>query len=404
VGVLLSCSAKEVAYEHESLDQGHGVFFYHVLKGLEGEARDADDPVVTWDGLRSYVKKGVPRKVAELYGGDPGHQQHPNEMGNLSGSPPVLVKLRGGSGTARVREGDYAYDWKGQTRRSRLLKLDLGGGEELELVRIPKGTFQMGSPVSDKDAIGAEKPQHEAELTQDFYLGKTEVTVGQFKRFVTVSGYRTEAEEGGGAYGWDEEKGEDRKDKAFNWRNPGFEQNDRHPVVCVSYRDAERFCAWVEEQTGVKVGLPTEAQFEYACRGGTSTRFFTGDDPESLKGYANIADAAAKRKFAHWTRTAAFDDGAVFTAPVASYKPNPFGLYDITGNAYEWCADWYSEKTYTANKRTDPTGPAEGSFRVVRGGCWSAGAVYGRAAPRGWNEPDDRRFDMGFRVCRVPVR
>jgi hypothetical protein len=93
VGVLLSCSAKEVAYEHESLDGGHGVFFYHVLKGLEGAARDADDPVVTWDGLRTYVKKRVPRKVAELYGGDPGHQQHPNEMGNLSGVPPVLVNL-----------------------------------------------------------------------------------------------------------------------------------------------------------------------------------------------------------------------------------------------------------------------------------------------------------------------
>jgi carboxymethylenebutenolidase len=103
VGVLLSCSAKEVAYEHESLGGGHGVFFYHVLKGLEGAARDPEEPVVTWDSLRMYVRKRVPRTVAELYG-DAGHQQHPNEMGNLSGTPPVLVKLQGDGGDGKVHE------------------------------------------------------------------------------------------------------------------------------------------------------------------------------------------------------------------------------------------------------------------------------------------------------------
>jgi formylglycine-generating enzyme required for sulfatase activity len=405
VGVLLSCSAKEVAYEHESLDQGHGVFFYHVLKGLEGAARDGDEPVVTWDSLRSYVKKSVPRKVAELYGGDPGHQQHPNEMGNLSGIPPVLVKLQGGSGDSKVREVDYTYPWKGQTRYRRLLILDLGGGEKLELVRIPKGSFQMGSPDSDKDASGAERPQHEVELTQDFYLGKTEVTVGQFRRFVTTSGYRTEAETGDGAHGWDEEKGEWPKHKSFTWRYPGFKQDENHPVVCVSYWDAEQFCAWVEKQTGVKVGLPTEAQWEYACRGGTTTRYFTGNDPESLKGYANVADAALKRRYPHlsWTMVA-FNDGEVFTAPVRSYNPNPFGLYDMIGNAYEWCADWYSGKAYTANKRSDPAGPSGGSSRVCRGGSWHSETPYCRASYRVGGEPAYRDAFLGLRVCRAPVR
>jgi formylglycine-generating enzyme required for sulfatase activity len=351
-----------------------------------------------------------------LYGGDPGHQQHPNEMGNLSGLPPVLVKLQGGSADAKVREEDYDYDWKGQTRHSRLLILDLGGDQKLELVRIRKGTFRMGSTKSDCDALikqydlkaGAldgEQPQHDVELTQDFYLGKTEVTVGQFKRFITASSYRTEAEEGDGASGWDVNNGEYRKEKAFSWRNPGFAQDDRHPVVCVSYRDAERFCAWVEKQTGVKVGLPTEAQFEYACRGDTTTRCFTGDDPESLERYANLADAALKKKYPNWPwATVTFDDGAVFTAPVHSYKPNPFGLHDMTGNAWEWCADWYSDKMYTANKRTDPTGPSDGSVRVMRGGGWNDSAINGRAAARAGYWAADRGNGLGFRVCRVPVR
>jgi len=308
-----------------------------------------------------------------------------------------------------VAESDYEYEWKGERRKTRQVVIDLGGGEKLEMVRISKGSFKMGTTAEDakkladffkiKESVFAEElPRHDVTITRDFYLGKTHVTVGQFRRFVAASLYKTEAEEGEGAYGADEQ-GNWAMHKELNWKNPGFPQTDRHPVVCVSWNDAKKFLDWLQTEYGVAATFPTEAQFEYANRAGTRTRYFTGDDVESLEGYANIGDASLKRKNPKWkSLTAQFDDGCAFTSPVASYKPNPFGLYDMTGNAWNWCRDWYDAKFYLNSRENDPEQDSEQKYRILRGGSWRNDPRYCRAADRGWTGPGIRNGGSGFRV------
>ncbi len=160
----------------------------------------------------------------------------------------------------------------------------------IQLKLIPAGQFLMGSAPGDKDASDDEKPWHWVRITQPFYLGVTEVTRGQFRRFVDDAGYQTEAEKDGkGAYGWNEETKKFEQNPRFNWQSPGFEQTDDHPVVNVSWNDAQAFIAWLNRKDGQgKVyRLPTEAEWEYACRAGTKTRYFCGDDPEGLAAIGN---------------------------------------------------------------------------------------------------------------------
>ena len=307
-------------------------------------------------------------------------------------------------------ETDHKYVWKDQPRKSKRIAIDIGGEETLELVRIPKGSFQMGTTDADVKVLAKlfkrpestfyrELPKHRVTITRDFYLGKTHVTVGQFRRFVAATGYKTEAELGEGAWGADE-RGNWSLHKDYNWMNPGFPQTDRHPVVCVSWNDGKKFMDWLRTEYGVAAAFPTEAEFEYANRGGTTTFYFTGDRIESLNGYANFGDASLKRKNPKWNwPTTQFDDGYAFTSPVASYKPNPFGLYDMTGNAFEWCRDWYDAKFYLNSPEIDPEQDNERKDRVLRGGSWRSYAVEGRAADRYWNGPSVADDNRGFRVC-----
>jgi formylglycine-generating enzyme required for sulfatase activity len=140
---------------------------------------------------------------------------------------------------------------------------------EMEFARIPKGKFTMGSPKGEKDRIDGED-EHEVEITKDYWLGKTEVTRGQFHAFVTATGYKTEAEKGGFAYGWDADKSTWVQNNRYNWKTVGFKQTDDHPVVCVSWNDAKAFCDWLAKKSGRATRLPTEAEWERACRGGTT--------------------------------------------------------------------------------------------------------------------------------------
>jgi formylglycine-generating enzyme required for sulfatase activity len=181
----------------------------------------------------------------------------------------------------------------------------------------------------------------------------------------------------------------------------GFEQSDEHPVVCVSWNDAVAFCGWLSRKEGKGYRLPTEAEWEYACRAGTTTRYHSGDDPETLAQVGNVADATAKAKFADWTGAIADSDGYVFTAPVGRFRPNAFGLYDMHGNAWEWCADRYGEKYYAASPSDDPTGPDSGTGRVLRGGSWVVRPNFARSAVRNWSWPDDRINNFGFRLART---
>ena len=159
--------------------------------------------------------------------------------------------------------------------------IDLGGGVKLEMVLIPAGSFVMG----DNMGLDDEKPVHKVTITKPFYLGQYEVTVEQFRRFVEATGYATDAEKGTGfqgAFGWNRDTMEFKMNEEYSWRSTGFAQLDTHPVVNVSWNDAMEFCKWLSRKEGKTYRLPTEAEWEYACRAGTTTPYSHGDDPEGV--------------------------------------------------------------------------------------------------------------------------
>jgi formylglycine-generating enzyme required for sulfatase activity len=269
----------------------------------------------------------------------------------------------------------------------------------MKLVMIPAGEFLMGSPSADAHSDQDERPQHRVRISKPLYMGVHEVTVGQFARFVEATGHETDAEKGVGGAVIDFNTGKVVVDRKYHWRNPGFEQGDDHPVVQVSWNDAMAFCKWLSESEGETYRLPTEAEWEYACRAGTSSRFSSGDDEASLRRFANIADGALNNHQAiRWA--SAWDDGHAFTASVGRFLPNAFGLYDMHGNVWEWCSDWYDAGYYKSSPEVDPTGPGAGTVRVLRGGAWYYRARDNRSAFRYRARPDLRDFMNGFRVVK----
>jgi len=290
----------------------------------------------------------------------------------------------------------------------------------MKLTLVPSGEFMMGSGESVEETVAFftknygmvyltadlfkdEHPQHRVRITKPFYLGTYHVTRGQFRQFVKDSAYKTDAEKGEepGAYGWNSKKEQFDFSKDYSWRNAGFEQTDEHPVVNVSWNDAVAFCKWLSRKEGKSYRLPTEAEWEYACRAGTTTRYHSGDDPETLAEVANVADATAKAKFPAWKWTIKVSDGYVFTAPVGQFKPNAFGLYDMHGNARQWCADWYGGDYYGKSPVDAPTGPDTGDCRVLRGGSWDLRPINTRSSQRGGDPPGYRYGLNGFRVART---
>lgn len=276
--------------------------------------------------------------------------------------------------------------------------IDLGGGVKLTVVVVPPGSFQMGSPTDDNEADADEKPAHRVTITQPMRVGKYEITIGQFKRFVAEKSYTTEPEEskqGGWGYNATEKQWEGWKPQ-YTWRNPGFAVTDSHPVANVTWNDAQRFCQWLEARTAKKVRLLRDAEWEYSCRAGTTTRRYNGDEPEKLAQIANVADASASARF-NWNYAIKADDRFAFTAPVGEFKPNAFGLYDMIGNVWEWCED--GKRTYDAVAKEDPVIAA--AARVLRGGSFHYYPRYCRAAFRGVGTPIDRSGRLGFRVVIV---
>lgn len=259
------------------------------------------------------------------------------------------------------------------TAKTSVPTLEMENPVRIEFVLISGGTFDMGDLFAEGNPD--ERPVHTV-VVSDFLLGKTEVTVGQFRRFVEATGYVTDAEKEGWSLVWTGESWETRS--GADWKNPGFAQDDTHPVVCISWSDAVAFCQWA----GCR--LPTEAEWEYAAREGGKKLRWSGTNQET--------DA---NEYAWHSGNS---EGT--THPVATKKPNALGLYDMTGNAWEWCSDWYGEGYYAISPPHNPEGPGTGVKKVLRGGSFSNHPQYCRNTYRNCNYLRARNNYFGFRVAR----
>ena len=249
-----------------------------------------------------------------------------------------------------------------------------------------------------ENLVQPETPDHAVEISKPFLIGKYDVTIGQFKQFVSETGYKTVAETQGWGWGYDNSKKHWIKKNGLSWRNPGFQVYDDYPVTMVCHADAEAFCNWLSSRDGRRYSIPTEAQWEYSARGGKNDeRFPWGNDyPDGKK--LNLADRSC---VAPWADRS-IDDEYSFTSPVGAYEPNGFRLYDMVGNVWQLCSDYFDSKEYKKKAGTvsvDPPGPRTGKTRVVRGGSWAFDACEARNAFRFGVDPKAlRRYDW-FSGC-----
>jgi formylglycine-generating enzyme required for sulfatase activity len=268
---------------------------------------------------------------------------------------------------------------------------------KMKFVFIPAGEFVMGSSPEEIARLTAEMTaakvdpwyaqsprsegaQRRVTISRGFYVGVHEVTVGNFRAFVEGSGHRTTAEASGrGGYGLVE--GQWRQSPRFTWKEVGYERGEDHPVMNVSWGDAVTFCEWLSKLEKRRYRLPTEAEWEYACRAGSPARYPWGDDAARRSEFAWIGENAGNRPRAVGTR-----------------KANAFGLHDMLGNVYEYCSDHFQATPFAADAVTDPVGPAKGTARVVRGASWGTSPQHARSAFRGDAGADHYNQRDGFRV------
>ncbi|MDZ4689623.1 MAG: SUMF1/EgtB/PvdO family nonheme iron enzyme [Planctomycetaceae bacterium] len=281
------------------------------------------------------------------------------------------------------------------------------------LMPIPAGEFLMGTrEVGPGSAVAVaqgqsrpenEYPAHRVRITRPFHMGETEVTVAQFRAFVDATGYRTTAETSGKGGSHVRKLNQNfTHDPPLNWRNPGFPQGDDHPVVQVSQHDAKAFCNWLSKKENAKCRLPTEAEWEYACRAGTTTRWYCGDGANHLHRCGNLMDQSLTAAYGDpgSKTTRGMNDGWAYTAPVRSFVPNAFGLYDLYGNAFEWCSDHYDPTYYSKSPVDDPPGATAGANYAQRGGCFFHYGGIGRSAYRDQGPADQVQSGLGFRIVR----
>ena len=272
-----------------------------------------------------------------------------------------------------------------------------------EMVVIPSGRFMMGSPESEEGRSSHEGPRHRVVIRRGFALGLTEVTVDQFAQFVEDSGYVSDAERAGSSRIYEPRSGRMNQRSGINWRHDylGRRAEPQLPVVHVSWRDARAYARWLAESSGRSYRLPTEAEFEYALRAGTQTRYWWGDGspPEPLENLTGDGDLSPTG--ARWsTAFTAYRDSHWGPAPVASFPTNPFGLHDMGGNVMEWVADCWHDSFVRA--------PTDGSawvnpgctLRVIRGGSWSSTPQMSRSAYRLSGSEDSTDMRVGFRIAR----
>ncbi|MCW5747465.1 MAG: formylglycine-generating enzyme family protein [Alphaproteobacteria bacterium] len=275
-----------------------------------------------------------------------------------------------------------------------------------EMVTIPPGTFMMGSPPGEEEREGVpqryrgrSEPQRRVTIGYAFSMGKYEVTRGEFAAFVKATGYQP----GPPCFAVGPEGTAVERD-GLSWRDPGFRQTDRDPVVCVNWVDAKVYAEWLQSITGKPYRLPTEAEWEYAARAGSEQARYWGDGRDDTCHYANVADQTAANAL-NWPPSTdtifSCADKFVHTAPVGRFKPNAFGLYDMLGNVWEWIGDCWNASYAKATNNPDYRRDGDCTKRVARGGGWSNPPRTIRAATRSADDIGTRNQLLGFRVART---
>ena len=417
---FLSCSSSQTSLE--DIDLRHGVFFHHVIQALKGEADSstktkAADGQITLAELVEYVSTGTFDFVKTKYNGK--RKQTPELKGQFRLSIPVLEL-----GTA--------------SQQSNAMLQRIG----IEFVEIPNGDLTTVNSESKQDlerdgvflpkdyagedvAVGREVSVRTVPIPR-FEISRYEITNGQFDAFVKATGYITDAERGdSGGEGYDKSTKAIITHRRFNWRDTGFPQSSKYPVVNVSYNDAIAFCDWFTEElqkSSVKSEcyLPTLDQWEYAARAETASRYITGRFPSSLEGFANVLDTSCIEviplRDAELDSVFDFRDNSPFTSPVGLYKPNKWGLFDMQGNVEELCEYNFVEAVPVAEiekpsgKEAEAT-PApivvpenavivpEGDLQIpVRGGHWNASPNCLRLAHSHYTSSTSCSITRGFRV------
>ena len=348
--LLSSCAPGEISWEEK--DFGHGVFMHYLLEGLAGQADENGDHVVTLKELHKYAARKTKTYVARKFNGFQSPRLTSKDVEAEAEDFPFITlvtrsePMKPAPATVPPRSAPGP--------RGQVIENSIG----MKLVSIPAGEFMMGSPDSDSNASSNEKPQHRVRITKAFYLGVYEVTQGQYRQVMgsNPSSYK--------------------------------ESGEPAPVEHMSWEEVQGFCrklsALAEERAaGRQYRLPTEAEWEYACRAGSTSKYSFGD-----------SEAEAELGKHAW-----YFQNSTTTHPVGEKQPNAWGLYDMHGNVFEWCQDWFGP--YEAGTTSDPKGPGSASARVQRGGCWCDLGRACRSAYRMAGRSDEESGFCGFRVAVV---
>jgi len=377
-GFFIISSCKTGQYSWESPRLGHGVFTHFLVEGLQGKA--AQDGKISVHGLFSYVNLNTKRYVRlnfedtqiPLMRGDEEELDdfllatlRPSPEQEVSGSRLRPEQEVSGS-RLRPQQGVSGSDLSPQNRSAGDRVVFTVDGIDYAFRWCPPGEFVMGSPSDELGRYDWEGPQHKVKITQGFWLMETEVTQAMWE---SVMGRSQLAQ------------------NKLADNDTDYGTGAQYPVYCVSWDECQEFCRKLGQKLGQQVQLPTEAQWEYACRAGTS-----GAYAGNLDEMGWYSDNSGSKTHGVGSKTHG----------VGLKKPNAWGLYDMHGNVWEWCLDWFGN--YTASPTSDPTGPTSGSARVVRGGGWGFFARFCRSASRYGNSPVGRRNSLGLRAVLVPVQ
>ncbi len=388
----------------------------------EAAARASDfDAASRWLGLAASIRKDAPtvadaqarieqeraRQIAALR--DAGLAELGTPMGLKSAREKLAAALRialpGDPVAAELRQRIDLATHYGLFRPGQAFTDAMSsGGRAPTMVVVPHGGFRMGAEDDEPGASDAEKPAHYVRFDRGFAVSRTPVTVAEFRRFVQATDYRARATRRGHSIVYDERSGNFVRRSGVDWQSgyDGSKAADDMPVIHVSVRDAEAYADWLAEQTGRGYRLPSEAEFEYILRAGSQGRYPWGNQSPPPEGVANLTggnDASPSGR--HWANAFfGYGDGYWGPSPVATFKPNAWGLYDVGGNVSEWVADCW----HASFRRAPDDGVAWFNpgcrARVVRGGAWASSPQQSRAAWRGSQDSDMTSARVGFRVVR----